>query len=185
MYSARRTFVCPERRWASEARCHDLGGVDIVPAEPLTALSLFEALEAGPPLQYWVGITDHAQEGKWQASDGRVAQLSSWWAKGEPNDYGGDEDCAELVLASSSEGVLNDVNCYDSNALLCEYPDGSSVEDSIESARAEYRIQASTETLATCKGSFDFVLSRFGQGMVSFVDAGFEGLRVALDEKGL
>ena len=76
------------------------------------------------------------------------------------------------------------MNCYDSNALLCEYPDGSSAEDSIESARAEYRIQASTETLATCKGSFDFVLSRFGQGMVSFVDAGFEGLRVALDEKG-
>ena len=176
-------FVCPERRWASEARCHDLGGVDIVPAEPLTAPSIFEALKGGPPLQYWVGITDHTQEGKWQASDGRVAQLSSWWRKGEPNDYGGDEDCAELVLASSSAGVLNDVNCYDSNALLCEYPDDSSSEDSIESVRALYRIQASAETLAACKGSFDFVLSRFGQGMVSFVDAGFEGLRVALDEK--
>ena len=74
------------------------------------------------------------------------------------------------------------MNCYDSNALLCEYPDDASAEDAIESVRAEYRIQASAETLAACKGSFDFVLSRFGQGMVSFVDAGFEGLRVALAE---
>ena len=54
--------------------------------------------------------------------------------------------------------------------------------DAIESVRVEYRIQASAETLAACKGSFDFVLSRFGQGMVSFVDAGFEGLRVGLAE---
>ena len=121
-----------------------------------------------------MGITDHAQEGKWKTFDGRQAQLSSWWGEGEPNDYGGDEDCAELVLASGSAGVLNDVNCYDSNALLCEYPDDASAEDAIESVRAEYRIQASAETLAACKGSFDFVLSRFGQGMVSFVDAGFE-----------
>ena len=97
-------FVCPERRWASATRCRDLGGVDIVPAQPLTAPSLLAALGGGPPLQYWVGITDHAQEGKWKTFDGRQAQLSSWWGEGEPNDYGGDEDCAELVLASGSAG---------------------------------------------------------------------------------
>ena len=98
LYSARRAFVCPERRWASEARCHDLGGVDIVPAEPLTALSLFEALEAGH--QYWVGITDHAQEEagiRWSRTPIFVV------GKGEPNDYGGDED-VRACLTSSSGG---------------------------------------------------------------------------------
>ena len=77
------------------------------------------------------------------------------------------------------------MNCYDSNALLCEYPHGPSAKNLIEGVQIEYRIQASAETLAACKSNYDFVLSRFGQGMVSLVDAGFEGLRVGLDENGV
>ena len=178
-------FICPERRWASAAQCEDYGGVDVVPSQPLEDTSLLEALGDGPPLQYWIGITDHEQEGAWKARDGRILELFAWWGKGEPNDYGGDEDCAELVLSSRTVGFVNDVNCYDSNALLCEYPHGPSVKDPIEGVLTEYRIQASAETLAACKNNYDFVLSRFGHGMVSLVDAGFEGLRIGLDENGV
>ena len=44
------------------------------------------------------------------------------WDSGEPNDSGGDEDCAQT---NWNDGRWNDIGCDDPHQGLCEYSDGS------------------------------------------------------------
>ncbi len=70
---------------------------------------------------YWVGLTDRTQEGRFSWLDG--SQPEAWrWLPGEPNDAGGNEDCAELAGPSSvfRPGRFNDVPCDAPRPFLCE-----------------------------------------------------------------
>lgn len=67
----------------------------------------------------WLGATDAASEGTfvWSAT-GEPLTYSNWY-QGEPNDYGGDEDC---VLAFVGQGSWNDVPCNAGvQAVVCEF----------------------------------------------------------------
>ena len=60
---------------------------------------------------YWINLSDSLQEGTWVWNDtGRVADYTNWYL-GEPNNVGGNEDCA--VLSGSDFYFVNwyDVNC--------------------------------------------------------------------------
>ena len=85
----------------------------------------------------WIGATDAASEGTWiwdgattlggtknkptgSGSDaGRSASFHSW-ASGEPNDWGGGEDCA-VTNWSGSRGMWNDLPCSGSYGYLVEF----------------------------------------------------------------
>ena len=65
---------------------------------------------------WWIGATDDATEGTWAWVDGTDFSFERW-GFGEPNDFGGNEDCAQLIAVN---GRWNDVSCADAYAFVCE-----------------------------------------------------------------
>ena len=66
--------------------------------------------------QWWVGYNDLTVEGYWDW-DGPYSTYTNW-AANEPNDWGGDEDCA--ILNTWSGGEWNDADCLTSTYFVCE-----------------------------------------------------------------
>ncbi|XP_077997842.1 macrophage mannose receptor 1-like [Glandiceps talaboti] len=66
--------------------------------------------------QLWIGLDDIDVEGemKW-ADDSRMTY--SGWKKGEPNNFGGNEDCGNIRPA---DGTWNDMSCSKHNGFICE-----------------------------------------------------------------
>jgi hypothetical protein len=71
---------------------------------------------------WWIGLSDRALEGAW-VWDGPPSSYTNW-CLGEPNDYGGLEDCAETGYTCSTEvrTAWNDDTCTDLEPYVCEYP---------------------------------------------------------------
>jgi hypothetical protein len=62
----------------------------------------------------WVGVTDRVSEGTYfKVTTGVATYLP--WDPGEPNNYGGNEDCLEL-----KGGGFNDETCDEANTYICE-----------------------------------------------------------------
>ncbi|XP_031416142.1 CD209 antigen-like protein E [Clupea harengus] len=66
--------------------------------------------------EFWIGLTDH--DGKWKWVDGRPL-TDGFWDSGQPNSYGGNEDCVEIrprkILTN-----WNDDLCSRSQLWSCE-----------------------------------------------------------------
>ncbi|XP_052441464.1 uncharacterized protein LOC127981504 [Carassius gibelio] len=63
---------------------------------------------------FWIGLTDVEEEGRWKWVDGSTL-TSGFWASGEPNNQGTDEDCAN----TRSSGWF-DSPCDSSLKWICE-----------------------------------------------------------------
>ncbi|XP_026115239.1 CD209 antigen-like protein C [Carassius auratus] len=63
---------------------------------------------------FWIGLTDIEEEGRWKWVDGSTL-TSEFWKSGEPNDYQGNEDCAN----TRSLGWF-DTKCDSSVKWICE-----------------------------------------------------------------
>tara|TARA_B110000285_G_C14904017_1_gene504636 strand:- start:104 stop:814 length:711 start_codon:yes stop_codon:yes gene_type:complete len=66
--------------------------------------------------QLWLGAADTQSEGAWRWADGSNVEFQNW-AKHEPNDAGGLEDCATF---GGSAGNWNDDSCAKKHAYTCE-----------------------------------------------------------------
>ncbi|XP_038641023.1 C-type lectin domain family 10 member A-like isoform X2 [Scyliorhinus canicula] len=65
--------------------------------------------------RFWIGLTDHKGENKWQWIDGTdYTKSPTYWMPGEPNSL--DESCAHLWL----EGSWNDAPCTEIEYFVCE-----------------------------------------------------------------
>ncbi len=64
---------------------------------------------------YWIGLDDEDEEGTFAAVDGSTRAFD-FWADGEPNDGGEDEDCAHL----RADGRWNDARCGARLGVVCE-----------------------------------------------------------------
>lgn len=74
------------------------------------------AWETCKPHSCWLGLTDHITEGDWKWLDNKPYDpMATYWRIMEPNNYGGDENCAIMwgqdMLNNSKDGPWNDVNC--------------------------------------------------------------------------
>ncbi|KAM6469347.1 hepatic lectin-like isoform 1-T1 [Liasis olivaceus] len=69
--------------------------------------------------RYWIGLSDNNIEGHWRWVDNTDYRTSfKNWARGEPNDHGNDEDCAQIHEA----GEWNDVSCNTKSFYVCKKP---------------------------------------------------------------
>ncbi len=68
------------------------------------------------PMPFWVAVTDAEVEGEWRWPDG--TQLSyEPWHEGEPNDWGGEEDCATMNWFGAVK--WNDIGCEERFGFVC------------------------------------------------------------------
>ena len=69
---------------------------------------------------YFKGLTDADNEGNWTWTDGTPfnSSLFNYWRskQGEPNNYNGNEDCAEITF----DGRWNDNNCDVQFGFICK-----------------------------------------------------------------
>ncbi|XP_050965386.1 CD209 antigen-like protein C isoform X2 [Labeo rohita] len=67
----------------------------------------------------WIGLSDTDNEGKMKWVDNSPLN-QGFWFKGEPNSYGGDEDCIELNFKSETLNSWNDAPCSQKKKGICE-----------------------------------------------------------------
>ncbi|KAK0150627.1 CD209 antigen-like protein E [Merluccius polli] len=63
---------------------------------------------------FWIGLSDRDTEGTWKWVDG-TNMTSSFWRRGQPDDYGG-QDCVVTLLGDN----WRDVSCADQYHWMCE-----------------------------------------------------------------
>ncbi|CAM9351889.1 unnamed protein product [Heterosigma akashiwo] len=68
----------------------------------------------------FIGLSDKAEEGKWLWEDGSTLAYTNWM-DGEPNSYGGDEDCAAMI----GKGTWIDIGCEAPLPFICKYDSSS------------------------------------------------------------
>ena len=66
---------------------------------------------------FWLHLTDQTQEGTFLWGDGTPLKFDNW-NNGEPNDWGGQEDCATFNCGGETE--WNDVSCNDRYGFICQ-----------------------------------------------------------------
>lgn len=118
--SGNRFAFCFDRLNYDEARqdCVARGG-DLAsihgPEQQEWLSSMVASLNVGT--DWWIGLDDRGYEGLFEWQDGSVFDYS-YWAAGEPNDWGDNEDCAHLAWGSQ----WNDLPCGNPIMYICAVP---------------------------------------------------------------
>ncbi|MFO0749955.1 MAG: lectin-like protein [Myxococcota bacterium] len=108
------------RTWAdARAACQARGGDLVTVPDAATQDALRRAALALQWNNWWIGLSDLTSEGTFAWVDGSAFGYSAWNG-GEPNDYGGNEDCAHLVPWSG--GLWNDLDCSREQPYVCALP---------------------------------------------------------------
>ncbi|KAM3599721.1 uncharacterized protein V6R79_010309 [Siganus canaliculatus] len=69
---------------------------------------------------YWIGLTDQFSENNWEWSDGSdFIHYISYWIHGQPDNFGGGEDCGQVV--GSNFGQWSDEDCSIKKKYICKY----------------------------------------------------------------
>ena len=74
--------------------------------------------DAGLPF-VWLGGTDTKEEGVWRWADGGkipAQLLEDNWAKGQPDNYGGDQNC----VGQNGAGAWEDASCASRHQFVCQ-----------------------------------------------------------------
>ncbi|XP_042565715.1 C-type lectin domain family 4 member K-like [Clupea harengus] len=102
------------KTWSdSRQHCMDLGGhLVIIDSEEE------QKFVSGFKKRVWIGAMK--TEGTWTWVDGKVLGNAGYWAKGEPNDSGGKENCVEIKFRGDPLNTWNDGTCSLTNIYFCE-----------------------------------------------------------------
>jgi hypothetical protein len=112
-------LVCPQPRTWDDARqlCRSKGADLAIIDDPGENDWLHARAVAVAREDFWLGLSDQAEEGHFVGVDGRDPPFQHWGG-GEPNDYGGAEDCAQF----RGDGYWNDLGCGAQLGVICEKP---------------------------------------------------------------
>jgi hypothetical protein len=110
-------FCLTQRTWAdAEADCVAQGGHLVsIHGQPLQDDVAQTALAIAGDV-FWLGGNDQAVEGTFAWTDGTPLDFTSWNG-GEPNNYGGNENC--MQLAPWTGGLWNDLDCATPGRYVC------------------------------------------------------------------
>ncbi|XP_078581891.1 perlucin-like protein [Branchiostoma floridae x Branchiostoma japonicum] len=105
------------------ATCSSEGGTLAMPRDAGINAFLIDLKNAvDDTADFWFGLTDRDQEGRFVWSNGVPLGHFSHWAPGEPNDDG-NEDCAHYYPIDYESNRWNDLKCSDpsrSPKLICQ-----------------------------------------------------------------
>ncbi|XP_050957465.1 CD209 antigen [Labeo rohita] len=110
-----------EKSWSdSRQYCRDRGG-DLVIIKSEEKQRFISSLTME---KVWIGLSDTVHEGKMTWVDDSPLN-QGFWLKGEPNSYGGNEDCIELNYKREQPGwsplnSWNDQSCSEKRKGICE-----------------------------------------------------------------
>jgi hypothetical protein len=112
-----RYLVCPVYRPFAEApaHCQEVGAQLVILDDPLEEKWVRKQLELHGIGEAWIGMDDTAEEGHFVWWDGTEPEYVNW-NPGEPNDWGGNEDCVQLITWAQ----WNDLDCAAAQAIVCE-----------------------------------------------------------------
>ncbi|XP_077425248.1 galactose-specific lectin nattectin-like [Vanacampus margaritifer] len=102
----------------AEASCNSLGGNLATiqdPVENALVMQLVRDNNGGDLEDTWIGLHDAIEEGKFVRIDGVKSKFFDW-SPDQPDDFLGEEDCAEIF---SALGNWNDDECTDTQHYLC------------------------------------------------------------------
>jgi hypothetical protein len=69
----------------------------------------------------WLGAVRDGDNFAWETGEPFVyPYFEPPWAENEPNDFGGDEDCLEVLAPQPTDRPLNDDWCDDDQYAVCE-----------------------------------------------------------------
>jgi hypothetical protein len=127
----------------AEERCASIGGRLATVGDEAEQRALEGVFKAAfePQGTMWIGLVEPFREGDWRWVTREVAVFQGW-GPGEPNDEGG-EDCGEW---RTTDGIWNDLNCFEENEFLCQSPGGSPTAAPVKDA-------ATKRARLTCAGN--------------------------------
>ncbi|XP_038058027.1 macrophage mannose receptor 1-like [Patiria miniata] len=100
----------------ADAYCNNLGGY-LASIHSIEENNFIRSrLEPGVSWRYWIGLRETAAGGSYNWSDKTDSSYTNW-NPDEPNDYGGEEECAEM---HSSLGTWNDMACGTPQPFVCK-----------------------------------------------------------------
>lgn len=102
---------------AAATRCEALGGHLAVVRSAEENAAIADALRPllGFEGRFWIGLAELTED-QWMWGPAEAPTFGAW-ASGEPNNMGGHENCAELMVPG---GEWNDRRCDDAIAYVCE-----------------------------------------------------------------
>ncbi|KAF4071637.1 hypothetical protein AMELA_G00275570 [Ameiurus melas] len=106
-----------EKNWTeSREDCREKGA-DLVILNSIDEQE-FIINQLGKKKRAWIGLSDRDTEGEWKWVDGtELKNGTGYWNKGEPNDVGNNEDCAEIW---TDKKAWNDRPCSVKQWWICE-----------------------------------------------------------------
>ncbi|MCB9743586.1 MAG: VCBS repeat-containing protein [Alphaproteobacteria bacterium] len=102
-----------ERTWSAAREACQALGADLAVLDSGPAQDFIHSMGVSGA---WIGLSDTETEGSWRWVDGTQPGFQAW-GEGEPNDSGGNEDCAHL---SGGGATWNDRSCDSALGALCE-----------------------------------------------------------------
>ena len=121
-------FTKRETWQKARANCEKIGA-DLVKIESAVENEFLDTafLTTGlSRVTYWIGLSDQVNEGEWKWTDGSLlGGMYSNWGNRNPNNQGGNQNCAEIVKGTIGDhhfydAEWNDWNCAYAQGYICE-----------------------------------------------------------------
>ncbi|XP_032802542.1 collectin-11-like [Petromyzon marinus] len=108
-------FTNPSNYHSARQQCANHGGVLAMPKNAIQNAGIQQVVRGD---RAFIGLNDIQHENNFVFSDGSRLGLYRNFALGEPNSFGGDEDCVNIY----PNGKWNDIGCHTQLHFICEFP---------------------------------------------------------------